>query len=137
MQIINYPGHAPDSRPLGPAPLTPALRRGPFLQTSGQVGIDPNTAQIVGPDFDAQAHQAFRNIRALVENGGLSMADVIKVTVFLTRAEDFPALNAIYSEYFSAPYPCRSTLIVALQPASLLIEVEALAVDPVAGGATA
>lgn len=130
MQIVNYPGHAPDSRPLGPAPLTPALRRGHWVYTSGQVGIDPDTAQIVGPDFAAQAHQAFRNIRALIEQAGVTMADVIKVTCFLTRAEDFAELNAIYEQYFAAPYPCRSTLIVALQPKILLIEVEATAIAP-------
>lgn len=130
MQIVNYPGHPPESRPLGPAPLTPALRRGGWVCTSGQVGIDPDTAQIVGTGFAEQAHQAFRNIRALIEQAGLTMADVIKVTVFLTRAEDFAALNAIYAQYFAAPYPCRSTLIVALQPAVLLIEVEATALAP-------
>lgn len=98
--------------------------------TSGQVGIDPDTAQIVGPDFAAQAHQAFKNIRALIEQSGLAMSDVMKVTVFLTRAEDFAELNEIYRTYFAEPYPCRSTLLVALQPASLLLEVEASAYRP-------
>ncbi len=133
MQIVNYPGHPPDSRPLGPAPLTPALRRGDWVMTSGQVGIDPDTAQIVGPGFAEQAHQAFRNIRALLSNAGMEMSDVMKVTVFLTRADDFAALNDIYRSYFSDPYPCRSTLIVALQPASLLIEAEATAYRPGSG----
>ena len=130
MQIVPYPGHAPDSRPLGPAPLSPALRRGDWVVTSGQVGIVPDTARIAGPDFAAQAHQAFANIRALILQSGMTMADVMKVTVFLTRAEDFAELNTIYRDYFAEPFPCRSTLIVALQPATLLIEVEAAAYRP-------
>lgn len=133
MEIINYPGHAPESRPLGPAPLTPALRRGDWVITSGQVGIDPDTAQIVGAEFAAQARQAFRNVQSLIAQSGLAMSDVMKVTVFLTRPEDFAELNAIYREFFAEPYPCRSTLIVALQPATLLIEVEASAYRPGSG----
>lgn len=133
LDIVNYPGHAPDSRPLGPAPLTPALRQGDWVITSGQVGIDPDTATIVGADFASQAHQAFRNVRSLIEQSGLAMSNVMKVTVFLTRAEDFAELNDIYRAYFSEPYPCRSTLIVALQPSTLLIEVEASAYLPGSG----
>lgn len=127
-QIVNYPGHPPDSKPLGPAPLSPALRSGNMLYISGQVGIDPDSAQIVGPGFAEQAHQALKNVRALVENAGFSMHDIIKITVFLTRLEDFSELNTIYREYFSEPYPTRSTVGISLQPASLLIEIEGVAI---------
>ncbi|MCX8999701.1 Rid family detoxifying hydrolase [Rhizobiaceae bacterium BDR2-2] len=127
-QIVNYPGHPPESKPLGPAPLSPALRSGNVLYLSGQVGINPDTARIVGPGFAEQAHQALRNVRSLVENAGFSMGDVIKITVFLTRLEDFAELNAIYREYFSEPYPTRSTVGVSLQPSSLLIEIEGVAI---------
>lgn len=101
---------------------------GNMLYISGQVGIDPDTAQIVGPGFAEQAHQALKNVRALVENAGFSMQDIIKITVFLTRLEDFSELNAIYREYFSEPYPTRSTVGISLQPASLLIEIEGVAI---------
>lgn len=127
-QIVNYPGHAPESKPLGPAPLSPALKSGEMLFISGQVGIDPDTAQIVGSGFAEQAHQALKNVRSLVENAGFSMGDVIKITVFLTRLEDFSELNAIYKDYFSEPYPTRSTVGISLQPTSLLIEIEGVAI---------
>lgn len=126
-QIVNYPGHAPESKPLGPAPLSPALKCGPLLYISGQVGIDPDTAQIVGPSFTEQAHQALKNVRSLVESAGFGMHEVIKMTVFLTRLEDFSELNAIYRQYFSEPYPTRSTVGVSLQPPTLLIEIEGVA----------
>ena len=126
--VVNYPGHAPDSKPLGPAPLTPALKAGNMLYISGQVGIDPDTATIVGEGFEEQAHQALRNVRALVENAGFAMSDVIKITVFLTRLDDFSQLNAIYAQYFSEPYPTRSTVGISLQPSSLLIEIEGVAI---------
>jgi 2-iminobutanoate/2-iminopropanoate deaminase len=126
--IVNYPGHPPDSKPLGPAPLTPAMRAGDVLYISGQVGIDPDAATIVGPGFEEQAHQALKNVRSLVENAGFKMSDVIKITVFLTRPDHFPQLNAIYAQYFAEPYPTRSTVAVALQPKSLLIEIEGVAI---------
>lgn len=133
-EIVNYPGHAPSSKPLGPAPLSPALVGGDVLFISGQVGIDPDTAEIVGPSFPEQAHQALKNVRSLVENAGFSMSDVVKVTVFLTRLEDFAELNAIYRQYFAEPYPTRSTVGISLQPASLLIEIEGIAMRRNAGG---
>ncbi|WP_138469999.1 RidA family protein [Poseidonocella sp. HB161398] len=131
MQIVNYPGHPPVSRPFGPAPLTPALRRGDWVMTSGKVGIDPGTAQIADPGFAEQPRQAFRNSRALLSNAGMEVSDAMKVTVPLARAEDSVALNDINRSYFSEP--CRSSLMVARPPASLLIEAEATACRPGAG----
>jgi 2-iminobutanoate/2-iminopropanoate deaminase len=99
-----------------------------MLYVSGQVGIDPDSATIVGDTFALQAHQALRNFSSLVHNAGFDMSDVIKVTVFLTRLEDFTELNAIYAQYFSEPFPTRSTVGIALQPATLLIEIEGVAI---------
>lgn len=126
--VIQYPGLAPEARPMGPAPLSPALRIGDQLFVSGQVGMDPMTGRIVGSDVATQARQALANLRALVEAAGFAMSDVVKVTVFLTDLTQFPALNAAYREAFAEPYPVRSTVGVTLAPAELLVEIEAVAV---------
>ncbi|AMJ61473.1 RidA family protein [Bosea sp. PAMC 26642] len=115
---------------MGPAPLSPARWGGDHLYISGQVGIVPQTGQVVGTTAVEQARQALANLRSLVEAAGLTMADVVKTTIFLVDLDAFPDVNAVYRKFFLAPYPARSTVGVILTPPSLLFEIEAVAVRP-------
>lgn len=95
VDLVTYSGPTVSDRPMGPAPLSPALRVEPMLFLSGQVGIDPANGLLAAVDFEGQVRQALLNVRNLVEAAGMSMTDVVKVTNYLTRPDDFPALNAI------------------------------------------
>jgi 2-iminobutanoate/2-iminopropanoate deaminase len=125
--VIAHPGVPPSARPFGSAPLSAALAAGPFVFVSGQVGIDPLTGKVAGGDVQSQTRQTLRNMAALLQAGGLSMADVVKTTVFLTRIGDFDAMNQVYREFFAEPYPTRSTVGIALANPELLVEIEGIA----------
>lgn len=109
------------------SPLSSARILNGVIYTSGQVGRDPRTGTIP-PDFADQVHQALVNLRDLLHAAGGSMGTVLKTTIFLTRAEDFAAMNAIYAGYFPEVKPARSTVIVAaLASPALSFEIEAIA----------
>ena len=107
-------------------PYAQAVRVGDLVFTAGQPGIDPATGQ-VGVTFEAQARQAFANLRAVLEDAGSRMERVVKVTCFLADAGAFGVLNALFEEYFPGSPPARSAPVVAL-PRGLLISIEAIAV---------
>lgn len=112
-------------------PFSPGLIAGPFVFISGQVGVDPATGRLAGPDVQAQTRQTLENVRTLLAQAGLTLADVVKTTVFLTRIEDFAAMNAVYREFFSEPLPTRSTVgVAALARPELVVEIEAIALRP-------
>ena len=115
---------------MGPAPLSPARWAGDFLYISGQVGIDPATGQMVGEDLASQTRQALANFRSLVTAAELTMADVVKTTIFLVDLDRFAEMNEIYREFFTAPYPTRSTVGITLTPAALRFEIEGVAMRP-------
>lgn len=125
--VISHPSVPASAKPFGPAPLSPALSAGPFVFISGQVGIDPTNGKVVGPDVRAQTRQTLQNMAALLQAAGLTMTDVVKTTVFLTRASDFGAMNDVYREFFAEPYPTRSTVGIALANPELLVEIEGIA----------
>lgn len=102
---------------------------GDLVFVSGQVGGD-DQGEIVGRgDFLAQAHQAFRNVAAVLEAAGSSMSDIAKVTIFLINAEDFAHIPALRKQYFTEPYPADTTVIVkALAREGLLIEIDVVGV---------
>ena len=118
----------PENAPAPAGPYSHAVRIGPFVHTAGQVGVDPAT-RAPRDGIEAQTRQALENVSAALEAAGASMADVLRVGVYLTRAEDFAAMNAVYREFFDSPYPARSTVYVGLNP-GLLVEIDALAVLP-------
>ena len=111
-------------RALGP--YSHAVRAGDLYFVSGQPGIDPETGDVPPGGFDAEARMAFENLRRVLEAAGLGLDRVVKTTVYLTAAEDFPALNALFGEFFPTSAPTRATPIVAL-PRSLRISIEAVA----------
>lgn len=125
--VLNYPNLAAGDKPMGPAPLSPALDTGALIFISGQVGIDPATGKTVGSDVETQTRQTLTNLKALVEAGGLTLADVVKTTVFLTDVANFSRMNSVYREFFAEPYPARSTIGITLANDDLLVEIEAIA----------
>jgi 2-iminobutanoate/2-iminopropanoate deaminase len=104
------------------AAATPAL-----VVTSGQLPIDPATGAIVAGGAAEQTAQVLRNLAAVLEAGGATMAGVIKTTVFLKNMGDFAAMNDVYATFFPAPPPARSTIEVARLPKDALVEIEATA----------
>jgi len=109
-------------------PYSSAVTVGGFVFVSGQTGIEPATGELVEGGVEAQTHQVLRNLSAVLEQAGSSMANVVKTTVFLADMADFPVMNAIYAEHFAQPYPARSTVQVAALPKSGAVEIEAVAV---------
>jgi 2-iminobutanoate/2-iminopropanoate deaminase len=124
---VNYPTARENDRPMGAAPLSPALDTGAMVFVSGQVGIDPASGTLAGDDVARQTRQALRNLGALLGAAGVGLDQVVKTTVFLVRTDDFDAMNAVYQEFFAPPYPTRSTVGVALATPALLVEIEGVA----------
>ncbi len=108
-------------------PYSQAVKIGNTIYTSGQLGIDPQTGEL-GEDLTSQAHQVFKNIKAVLEAAGASMDHVVKTMVFLSDINDFVAVNDIYKEYFSDNYPARSAVEVAKLPKDAKLEIEAIAI---------
>lgn len=107
-------------------PYSQAVRIGDLLFTAGQPGIDPTTGVVAGETFEAQARQAFENLRAVLEDAGSGMEHVVRVTCFMADADAFATLNSLFGEYFPASPPVRSSPIVAL-PKGLLFSIDAIA----------
>ena len=110
-------------------PYSQAVASGEIVACSGQLGLDPTTGELVD-GVEAQAERALRNLEAVLDAAGCSMADVVKTTVFLADIADFAAVNAIYARYMPEPPPARSTFAVAALPKGGLIEIDALAHRP-------
>lgn len=108
-------------------PYSQAVQVGDLIYIAGQAGIDPTSKKAVGDSFSAQARQAFTNLRALLEDAGSGMDQVIKVTCFVTEADAFETLNELFAEFFPAAPPVRSTPVVAL-PRGLKFSIDAIAV---------
>jgi 2-iminobutanoate/2-iminopropanoate deaminase len=113
-------------QPIGP--YSAALEAGPLLFISGQVPIDPATGELVGGDIRAQTRRVLANVGALLEAAGLAFGHVVRTTVFLADMGDFAAMNEVYAEHFTPPYPARSTVQAARLPRDARIEIDVIAV---------
>lgn len=100
-----------------------AVKAGGTVYLSGQIGLDPASMQMV-EGIEAQVHRVFQNLRAVTEAAGGSMADIVKLNVFLTDLSNFALVNTIMAEYFSAPYPARAAVGVASLPRGALVEAD-------------
>jgi 2-iminobutanoate/2-iminopropanoate deaminase len=116
-----------DGAPKAIGPYSQAVIEGGFLFTSGQVPLDPATGKLVEGGLERSAERVFDNLEAILTEAGLGFGDVVKTTVFLTRAEDFAPLNAVYARRFGNHRPARSTVIVAALPAGAAIEIDLIA----------
>jgi reactive intermediate/imine deaminase len=103
-----------------------AVEVGNTLWVSGQIPLDPATKELVPGGIDAQIHQVFKNLRAIVTAAGASFDDVVKATVFLTDLSHFATVNKIMAEYFREPYPARAAVGVASLPRGAQVEVECI-----------
>jgi 2-iminobutanoate/2-iminopropanoate deaminase len=111
-------------------PYSQGIVAGQFLFVSGQLPINPDKGKMVDGDIAARAEQVFDNISAIVKSAGGSMADVVKVTLFLTDMADFQQVNEVYSRHFQTPYPARSAVQVSALPLGSNIEAEAIVYLP-------
>ena len=116
-----------DSAPQAIGPYSQAIVAQGFVFCSGQIPLDPATGNVVDGGIDEQTHRVLKNLTAVVEAAGSTMAKVVKTTVFLQSMSDFAAMNAIYATYFPTPAPGRSTVEVARLPRSVLVEIECIA----------
>ena len=116
------------SAPAALGPYSQAIDTGAQVFCSGQVGIDPDTGDLVVGGIKAESQRALRNLGAVLDAAGVSYADVVKTTVFLIDIGDFATFNAIYADFFPDPPPARSTFAVAALPKGARVEVEAIAV---------
>jgi 2-iminobutanoate/2-iminopropanoate deaminase len=108
-------------------PYSVAVQTDMFVFCSGQIGLDPATGELVAADVESQARQALTNLKNVLDAAGTNLDKVVKTTVFLRDMADFPKMNAIYSEFFSATLPARSTVAVAGLPKGALVEIEVTA----------
>lgn len=122
-RIVKLSGSAPSA-----APISPAIVIGDLVFTSGQIGIDPKTGQMVEGGVEQQAEQVLKNLAAVLEAAGSSMSHVVKATVFLADMNDYQVMNQIYRNHFKQDFPARSAVQVARLPANARIEIEAVAV---------
>jgi reactive intermediate/imine deaminase len=121
------------STPDAPAALGPysqAIRAGHSVYLSGQLGLDTKTGNLVD-GIEAQAHQVFRNLRAVATAAGGGLDDMVKLTILMQNLADFAKVNEIMAGYFTQPYPARATYQVAALPRAALIEIEGILVLPV------
>src|SRR5438552_14589097 len=94
-------------------PYNHAVRVGELLFCAGQIPLDPSTGNLVAGDIKAQTQRVLENIKAILDDQGLSFAHVVKSTVFLTNLADFAGMNEVYAKYFTADFPARQTIQVA------------------------
>lgn len=120
----------PISAPNAPAAIGPYSQAVSYCNltfVSGQLPIDPATGSFPGSDIVSQTRQSLENIRNILKEAGLSMENVLKSTVYLANMEDFAAMNGVYAQFFSAPYPARAAFQVARLPKDALVEIEVIA----------
>lgn len=113
--------------PAAIGPYSQGIESSGFVFVSGQIAIDPATNQLIEGGTAAQTDRALRNLEAVLRASGLTMAHVVKTTVYMTDLADFPAMNAAYERYFSKSPPARSTVQVSALPRGAKVEIEAVA----------
>ncbi len=111
--------------PVGP--FSPAVRAGELLFLSGQVAQDPKTGTMRNGDVATQTEQILMNLQAVLKAAGKTLADVVRVGVYLTDMKHFGQMNAVYARYFAAPHPARTTVAVAALPMGASVEIELVA----------
>jgi len=117
---------ATPNAPQAIGPYSQAIRYGDFLFVSGQIAIDPQTANIIEGDIEAQTEQVLKNIAAIIDAAGMSLQGVVKCTCFLKDMNDFVKFNGVYESYFGEILPARETVEVSRLPKDVLVEVSVI-----------
>jgi len=126
---------ATSDAPVAIGPYSQAIRSGNLIFCSGQIPLEPKSGQIVSDDIGDQTRRVLDNISGLLKSEGLSLADVVKTTIFLTDLGNFQIVNEIYGSYFNNQPPARSTVQISALPKGARVEIEVIACAN--GGATA
>ena len=113
--------------PFQGAPYSQAIKANGFVFVSGQLALKPGEKELSGGDIGAQTEQVFANLRAILEEAGSSLDNLVKTTVFLQNLDDFAGMNEVYSKHVGDTPPARSTVEVAKLPSGALVEIEAVA----------
>lgn len=116
-----------DAAPRAIGPYSQAVRSGPWLFCSGQIGLDPATGELVVGGVVAETERVLENLRAVLEAAGVSLDSVVRTTIYLVDLVDFGRVNEVYARFFRAPFPARATVGVASLPRSARIEIDAIA----------
>jgi 2-iminobutanoate/2-iminopropanoate deaminase len=119
----------PPSVPMPRGPYSPAVRAGDFIYVSGQGPIDPVTNKLAPGDIQQETRQVLSNIKTILEGCGATMADVVKCSVFLKDGSEFAQMNEIYSEFFGADKPARTTVVCGFV-ANMRVEIDCVAYKP-------
>ena len=118
---------ATEQAPKAIGPYSQAIRAQGLIFTSGQIALDPATAQIVAGDVSAQTDRVLKNLAAILQASGSSLEKVVRCTVFLKNMGDFAAMNEVYGRHFKQSPPARSTVEVARLPKDVLVEIDVIA----------
>ena len=113
--------------PFQGAPYSQAIKANGFVFISGQLALRPGEKDLMGGEIGAQTEQVFANLRAILEEAGSSLDQLVKTTVFLQNLDDFAGMNEVYTKYVGSTPPARSTVEVAKLPSGALVEIEAIA----------
>lgn len=116
-----------DKAPAAIGPYSQAIEVNGMVFASGQIPLDPSTGNVVEGGIKEQTRQALTNAKAIMEAAGLTLANVVKTTVFMADMADFTAMNEVYATFFTEPYPARSAVAVKALPKGVLVEVECIA----------
>lgn len=123
LNIINT-----DQAPAAIGPYSQAVRAGNTVYFSGQIPLDPKTGAVVDGDVTAQTRRVFDNLVAVASAAGGSLAQFVRVGIYVTDLKNFAAVNAVMAEYFHAPYPARATIEVSALPKAVQVEIDAIMV---------
>lgn len=116
-----------DNAPAAIGPYSQAIEVNGFVFASGQIPLDPKTGTFVEGGIKEQTRQALTNASSILKAAGTDLAHIVKTTVYLDSMDDFAAMNEVYAEFFSHPFPARSAVAVKKLPKGALVEVEVLA----------
>jgi 2-iminobutanoate/2-iminopropanoate deaminase len=128
MKEVVKSDHAPAA--LGPYSQAIKVRGSTIVYCSGQIGLDPQTSNLVGESAAEQARRVLENLKAVIEAAGAHLSDIVKTTMYLTDISDFAAVNEVYAKYFTVNPPARATVEVSRLPKDAKVEIDATAVLP-------
>ena len=117
----------PAKSPVAVGPYNHGVRTGDLLFCAGQIPIEPATGNLVAGNIQAQTERVLQNVKAILDDQGLTFANVVKSTVFMTNLGDFAGMKEVYAKYFTENFPARSTVQVAALPKGASVEIEIVA----------